>query len=73
MPIDWTIIEGHWHQFAGQARQYWGRLTDNEWEEIAGEKDRLIGVLQQHYGLTYAEAEYSIERFVTDHGVLPQW
>ena len=50
-------IEGKWRQFAGSARVRWGKLTDNERQTIVGQKDQLIGWIQELYGIARAEAE----------------
>jgi uncharacterized protein YjbJ (UPF0337 family) len=31
-----------WHQMRGTVRAWWGKLTDDDWEWIGGQKDRLI-------------------------------
>ena len=34
--MDWNRIEGNWKQFKGQAKEKWGRLTDNDLDIING-------------------------------------
>jgi uncharacterized protein YjbJ (UPF0337 family) len=55
--MNWDEIEGKWKQFKGAARERWGKLTDSDWQVIAGKKDRLIGQIQERYGIAKAEAE----------------
>ena len=55
--MNWDQIEGKWKQSAGSARERWGKLTDNDWETIAGKKDQLVGRIQELYGVAKAEAE----------------
>ncbi len=55
--MNWDQIEGKWKQFTGDARERWGKLTDNDWETIAGKKDQLVGRIQERYGVAKAEAE----------------
>ncbi len=55
--MNWEQIEGKWKQFTGAARERWGKLTDNDWQTIAGKKDVLIGQIQERYGVAKAEAE----------------
>ena len=55
--MDWNIIEGKWHELKGLAREEWGKLTNDELEEIGGKKDRLVGKLQQKYGYASDEAD----------------
>ena len=55
--MNWDQIEGKWKRITGSARERWGRLTDNDWKTIAGEKDQLVGRIQERYGVAKAEAE----------------
>jgi uncharacterized protein YjbJ (UPF0337 family) len=55
--MNWDQIEGKWKQFTGSARERWGKLTENDWERIAGRKDQLVGRIQELYGVARAEAE----------------
>ena len=54
--VDWNIIEGRWKELKGHAREQWGKLSDDELEEVGGKKDRLVGKLQQKYGYAADEA-----------------
>lgn len=63
MPINWDQIEGNWKQFKGKARQQWGKLTDDEIDEVGGNREILIGKLQERYGIEREEAERQIEAF----------
>lgn len=50
-------LEGNWKQLKGKVRENWGKLTDDDVEEIAGRKDNFIGKIQEKYGLKKDEAE----------------
>jgi len=54
--MNWDTIKGQWKQMKGEARRQWGKLTDDDWEQIAGERDKLLGKLQERYGWTRQEA-----------------
>ncbi|MGH8069764.1 MAG: CsbD family protein [Candidatus Entotheonellia bacterium] len=56
------IFEGRWRQMRGDLRSWWGRLSDNDFEKIAGKKDRLIGMLQEKYGYTREAAQQEVDR-----------
>lgn len=47
----------------GKARESWGKLTDDDWERIAGKRDQLIGAIQKNYGIAKEEAEKQVRRF----------
>jgi uncharacterized protein YjbJ (UPF0337 family) len=50
-------FEGQWKQVRGQARQWWGKLTDDDLERVGGKWEQLVGVLQAKYGYTREAAE----------------
>ena len=55
--MDWNIIEGKWNELKGHAREQWGKLTDDELEEVGGKKDVLVAKLEQKYGYAADEAD----------------
>jgi uncharacterized protein YjbJ (UPF0337 family) len=55
--MNWDRVEGNWKQFAGQAREKWGKLTDNDLQKTAGRRDQLVGLIQERYGIAKDEAE----------------
>ena len=56
------IMQGKWKELRGHAKEWWGKLTDDEIERIQGKRDILLGLLQQKYGYTRAQAEQEIDR-----------
>jgi len=50
-------IEGKWKQLTGSARQYWGKLTNDDMQTLTGRKDQLVGKIQERYGIAREEAE----------------
>lgn len=56
------IFAGQWKEMRGSLRSWWGELTDDDFERIGGQKDKLIGVLQEKYGHTRDQAEREVER-----------
>jgi uncharacterized protein YjbJ (UPF0337 family) len=58
----WDQIQGNWREFKGKVKQQWGNLTDDDLDRIAGQRDQLIGTLQQRYG----KARDALEREVRD-------
>jgi uncharacterized protein YjbJ (UPF0337 family) len=55
--MNWDQIEGKWKQMRGSARQQWGKLTDDDLEAINGQRDKLVGKLQERYGIAREEAQ----------------
>jgi uncharacterized protein YjbJ (UPF0337 family) len=51
----------------GDLRSWWGKLTDDDLEKIAGKKDRLLGMLQEKYGYSREAAQQEIDRRFRDY------
>lgn len=61
--MNWDQIEGNWKQFKGSAREKWGKLTDDDLDVIAGKRDKLVGKIQEKYGIAREAAEKEIEEY----------
>jgi uncharacterized protein YjbJ (UPF0337 family) len=60
-PMNRDVFSGWWKQARGQAKSWWGQLTDDEIDQVRGEADKLVGYLQTRYGWSREEAEQRIE------------
>ncbi len=58
------ILMGKWKQMRGRVREQWGKLTDNQIDQIGGNYDRLVGVLQENYGYTREKAMQEADRWI---------
>ena len=58
------IAQGEWKQIKGKIRQQWGRLTDDEVEQIGGKYDRLVGKIQEKYGSAKDEVAGQVNQFL---------
>jgi uncharacterized protein YjbJ (UPF0337 family) len=61
------IFEGKWKQIKGEAKAWWGKLTDDDLERAAGKFEVLAGLLQEKYGYTRQRAVEEIDQRVTDY------
>ncbi len=61
------VFEGLWKQMKGNAREWWGKLTDDDLEAIGGKKDKLVGALQERYGYTRERADEEVSRRVREY------
>jgi uncharacterized protein YjbJ (UPF0337 family) len=65
------IFEGKWKQLRGQIKVTWGKLTDDDLDQIGGKYDKFIGLLQEKYGYTRERAEEEVNRQTTEHEGTP--
>lgn len=65
--MNWDTIEGNWKQMKGEAKVQWGKLTDDELDQAEGNRDKLVGKIQERYGVEKDEAERQVDEFVARH------
>jgi uncharacterized protein YjbJ (UPF0337 family) len=58
------IFEGKWKQFKGEVQKQWGKLTDDEIDQINGQHEKMVGLLQERYGYTRERAERELDEFL---------
>ncbi|MAH05815.1 MAG: hypothetical protein CL561_09675 [Alphaproteobacteria bacterium] len=57
------ILEGNWKQFKGEAKKKWGKLTNDDLDQLDGDREKLLGLIQENYGHTREEAEKEIDEW----------
>ena len=62
--MNWDRIEGNWKTFKGQAKQQWGKLTDDDLSLIEGRRDELEGRLQNAYGYEKDRARSEVDSWL---------
>lgn len=61
--MNWDQIQGDWKQMAGRVKEKWGKLTDNDMTVMSGQREQLVGVLQERYGYEKKRAEKEVRDF----------
>lgn len=57
------VAKGTFKQVKGKIKQQWGKLTDDEIDQMEGNAEILVGKLQERYGWDRAEAERQAKEF----------
>jgi uncharacterized protein YjbJ (UPF0337 family) len=52
----------HWPHLRQRAKAWWDRLSDADLEQVAGDKDRLIRMIQARYGYAIERAEQEVDQ-----------
>jgi uncharacterized protein YjbJ (UPF0337 family) len=50
-------IEGKWKQLKGSFKEKWGKFTDDDITRMNGNREQIIGALQEKYGQTKEQAQ----------------
>ncbi|HEY4136078.1 MAG TPA: CsbD family protein [Alphaproteobacteria bacterium] len=59
--MNWDQIKGDWKQAKGKVKQQWGKLTDDDLTMAEGTRDRLVGRIQERYGIAKDEADKQVK------------
>lgn len=65
--MNWDQIQGQWKQLKGDAQAHWGKLTDDEVDQAAGNREKLVGLVQEKYGKAKSEAEQEVDEWFAKH------
>lgn len=57
-------LEGKWKQLKGSAKKQWSKLTDSDLDYINGQRDILIGKLQERYGYVKEDAQARADQWL---------
>jgi uncharacterized protein YjbJ (UPF0337 family) len=66
------IIKGKWHQLKGDIRHRWGKLTDDDLDEVKGDAEKFIGKLQERYGYARDRAQKEMDEFMDSSDAVPK-
>jgi uncharacterized protein YjbJ (UPF0337 family) len=58
--MNWDQATGKWSQIKGSVKEKWGKLTDDDLQVIAGKRERLVGKIQERYGIAKEAAEEQV-------------
>jgi len=64
-------VEGNWKQLKGKIKEQWGKLTDDDFDVIAGKRDQLLGRIQERHGVSRDEAEQQVAAWENRDGRTP--
>ncbi len=58
------VLKGKWKQLKGEAKTQWGKLTDDDLDQIEGNTEKLVGKVQERYGYGREEAEREVDQWI---------
>ncbi len=66
MAVTREELQGRWTEFKGRLKERWGQLTDNEFTQMRGNSEQIVGVIQQKTGAARREVEEFIDQFMNE-------
>jgi uncharacterized protein YjbJ (UPF0337 family) len=61
------IMRGKWRQLKGEVKSQWGKLTDDDLDQVDGQVEQLVGKVQERYGYERQRAEQDVNSFLKTH------
>jgi uncharacterized protein YjbJ (UPF0337 family) len=58
------VLQGKWTQLKGQVRKQWGKLTDDDVDQVQGDAEILQGRIQERYGRTKEQAKQEVDNWL---------
>ncbi|MEX0740213.1 MAG: CsbD family protein [Pseudohongiella sp.] len=58
------IFEGKWKQMKGSVKAKWGKFTDNDLDRIDGNREQLVGMVQERYGKDKEQAQKEVDEYL---------
>ena len=58
------IMVGKWEKLKSRVKQRWGRLTDDQLDQISGHYDELTHLVRERYGYTKEKARQEGDEFI---------
>ncbi len=57
-------LKGQWKRIVGSAKTEWAKLTEDDWKEVEGNYEQLLGRIQEKYGIAREKAEKQLNVFI---------
>ena len=58
------VLQGKWTQLKGTVRKQWGKLTDDDVDQVQGDAEILQGRIQERYGRTKEQAKQEVDNWL---------
>jgi uncharacterized protein YjbJ (UPF0337 family) len=64
------ILKSRWTQLEAGLRRQWDRLTEDDVQDINGDREVLLGMLQEYYGLDRSQAERDLRSWLKEQNTV---
>ena len=58
------ILKGKWKQLKGDVQKKWGKLTNDDLDRIEGNREKMVGTLQERYGYEKERAQKELDAYL---------
>lgn len=61
--MSWEKIQSDWQRHVGQVRVLWGKISDEELNQINGNREKLISKIMEKYKIPQVVAEEQVQGY----------
>ncbi|WP_367105009.1 CsbD family protein [uncultured Psychrobacter sp.] len=65
--MDNNTLKGQWNDMKNSVKQKWSEMTDDDMDHVNGDRDRLVGRVQDRYGRSREDAEREVDDWRRDN------
>lgn len=58
--MEWSELAKQWSAVRARVKEQWPKLTDNQLDAIAGQRERLVGTIRSVYGISQEQSEKQV-------------
>jgi uncharacterized protein YjbJ (UPF0337 family) len=62
--LEKEYFKGQWNQLKGSVKESWGKITDDELLRTEVDYDKVVGLVQERYGLAVTDAKEKINGLI---------
>lgn len=62
-----NTLKGQWNDMKNSVKQKWSEMTDDDMDHVNGDRDRLVGRVQERYGRNREDAEREVDDWRRDN------
>jgi len=59
--MNWEHIQRNWSEYKLNAKTRWSRISHDDLDRIAGNREQLVGKIREVYGMSEEEAQLQLE------------
>jgi uncharacterized protein YjbJ (UPF0337 family) len=64
--MNWSEMQASWEDMSVVIQAHWPKLTDDELDNIKGDRSELVRAIVRHYGFRAQQAETEVCEFEKD-------
>ncbi len=57
-------FKGQWNQLKGNVKKTYGKITDDELLKSEGDYDKVVGLIQEKYGMAVSEVKEKVNDLI---------